>query len=47
MNTMEIGETVEVIATDAGSKADLQAWAASTGHQYIGLVEVCVKTLPT
>ena len=39
MNTMEVGETVEVIATDAGSKADLQAWAASTGHQYIGLVE--------
>lgn len=25
MNTMEVGETVEVIATDAGSKADLQA----------------------
>lgn len=39
MNTLEVGATLEVVSTDAGSKADLPAWAESTGHQYIGLVE--------
>ncbi|GEK29964.1 hypothetical protein KZO01_02730 [Kurthia zopfii] len=39
MNTLEVGATLEVVSTDAGSKADLPAWADSTGHQYIGLVE--------
>lgn len=34
------GQVVEIQATDQGSKADLVAWAKSTGHQYIGLVEV-------
>ncbi|GEK35283.1 sulfurtransferase TusA family protein [Kurthia sibirica] len=36
---MKIGETLEIIATDAGSKADLPAWAQSTGHHYVGLIE--------
>src|SRR5690606_24544289 len=25
--------------TDKGSKADIQAWAKSTGHQYLGIIE--------
>nr|WP_062354764.1 sulfurtransferase TusA family protein [Bacillus kwashiorkori] len=33
------GEVLEVQATDKGSIADLQAWAKSAGHQYIGLIE--------
>ncbi|MGP4076799.1 sulfurtransferase TusA family protein [Halobacillus sp. K22] len=33
------GEVVEVQATDKGSKADLQAWAKSAGHQYLGTIE--------
>ncbi len=33
------GQVVEIQATDQGSKADLVAWAKSTGHQYIGLIE--------
>jgi len=39
MNAMEPGQVLEVLATDKGSKADLQAWAASSGHQYIGIIE--------
>lgn len=39
MNTLEVGATLEVVSTDVGSKADFPAWAESTGHQYIGLVE--------
>lgn len=33
------GQVIEIQATDQGSKADLVAWAKSTGHQYVGLVE--------
>lgn len=39
MNTLEAGQVLEVQATDKGSKADLKAWAESTGHQYIGTIE--------
>lgn len=40
MNTLEAGYVLEVQATDKGSKADLKAWAESTGHQYLGTIEV-------
>ncbi|TCP52677.1 TusA-related sulfurtransferase [Tumebacillus sp. BK434] len=30
------GEVLEVVATDAGSVADIKSWADRTGHQYIG-----------
>lgn len=36
---IEEGQVLEVQATDKGSKADLAAWAESTGHQYIGTNE--------
>ncbi|MCC3357816.1 sulfurtransferase TusA family protein [Bacillus sp. REN16] len=39
MNQLESGQVLEVQATDKGSKADLKAWAESTGHQYIGTLE--------
>jgi rhodanese-related sulfurtransferase/TusA-related sulfurtransferase len=39
MNGLEAGQVLEVQATDKGSKADLKAWAESTGHQYLGTVE--------
>jgi rhodanese-related sulfurtransferase/TusA-related sulfurtransferase len=39
MNTLEAGQVLEVQATDKGSKADIKAWAESTGHQYIGTIE--------
>ncbi|WP_026583160.1 sulfurtransferase TusA family protein [Bacillus sp. J33] len=39
MNTLEAGQVLEVQATDKGSKADLQAWANSAGHQYLGTIE--------
>ena len=39
INSMESGQVLEVQATDIGSKADLKAWAESTGHQYLGYVE--------
>ncbi|MBY0099676.1 sulfurtransferase TusA family protein [Mesobacillus maritimus] len=39
MKELEAGQVLEVQATDKGSKADLKAWAESTGHQYIGTLE--------
>jgi len=39
MNEIEAGRVLEVQATDKGSKADLQAWAKSSGHQYLGTLE--------
>ncbi|WP_028400529.1 sulfurtransferase TusA family protein [Ectobacillus panaciterrae] len=39
MNDLEPGQVLEVQATDKGSTADIQAWAQSTGNQYVGTVE--------
>jgi rhodanese-related sulfurtransferase/TusA-related sulfurtransferase len=36
---LEAGQVIEVQATDKGSKADIKAWAESTGHQYLGTLE--------
>ena len=36
---LQPGEVLEVLATDRGSLADIQAWAKSSGHQYIGTDE--------
>ncbi|ANU27238.1 sulfurtransferase TusA family protein [Planococcus versutus] len=36
MKNMNSGKVLEIQATDKGSTADFQAWAKSSGHQYIG-----------
>ena len=39
MNDAVPGQVIEVQATDKGSLADLQAWAKSSGHHYLGTIE--------
>lgn len=39
MKDLGAGQVLEVEATDKGSKADMKAWAESTGHQYLGTIE--------
>ena len=39
MAQLESGQVIELQATDKGSMADIQAWADSTGHQYLGSLE--------
>ncbi|WP_226581868.1 sulfurtransferase TusA family protein [Halobacillus litoralis] len=39
MKDIEAGQVLEIQATDKGSKADLEAWAKSAGHQYLGTIE--------
>ncbi|OAH59701.1 MULTISPECIES: sulfurtransferase TusA family protein [Bacillaceae] len=36
INKLESGQVLEIQATDKGSTADLQAWAKSSGHEYLG-----------
>lgn len=36
MNDLLAGDVLEVLATDKGSTADIKAWAASSGHAYLG-----------
>ncbi|MEH7086872.1 sulfurtransferase TusA family protein [Neobacillus drentensis] len=39
VNNLLAGQVLEVQATDKGSKADMKAWAKSSGHQYLGTIE--------
>jgi len=32
---VQVGDVVEVLATDPGSMADFQAWTRSTGHELV------------
>ncbi|MFO1445190.1 sulfurtransferase TusA family protein [Bacillus sp. Bva_UNVM-123] len=36
---LEAGQVLKVEATDQGSRADMQAWAKSSGHQYLGTIK--------
>jgi tRNA 2-thiouridine synthesizing protein A len=35
IKTIEVGQVLEVLATDPGSMADLQAWCKSTGNELL------------
>lgn len=32
---IEVGQVLEMLADDPGSKADMQAWAKQTGHELV------------
>ncbi|MFA4858670.1 MAG: sulfurtransferase TusA family protein [Candidatus Margulisiibacteriota bacterium] len=36
---MQIGEILEVAATDAGIKSDMPAWCDATGNEFLGVEE--------
>lgn len=36
---IKIGEILEVQSGDKGSREDIPAWCAKTGHEYLGYVE--------
>jgi TusA-related sulfurtransferase len=35
----QVGETMAVISTDQGSKADIPAWVAKAGHRLVGVFD--------
>lgn len=36
---MEVGQILEMLATDPGSKPDMEAWARQTGHELLDIQE--------
>jgi TusA-related sulfurtransferase len=35
----QVGDTIEVLSSDAGSRADIPAWVAKAGHELVDVVE--------
>lgn len=35
---VKVGEVLEVLSSDPGTRSDIPAWAAKVGHQYVGEV---------
>ncbi len=36
---VKVGEILEVLSSDPGTRTDLKAWADKVGHEYLGFVE--------
>ena len=36
---IEVGQVLEMLADDPGSKADMQVWAKHTGHELVSMSE--------
>lgn len=36
---LQVGEVLEIIGTDPGSKGDIPAWAKRGGHEFLGSKE--------
>lgn len=39
IDALEMGQVLEIIGTDPGSKGDLPAWANRAGHEFLGSTE--------
>ena len=39
IDELEIGQILEIIGTDEGSKVDLPGWCKRVGHSYLGVKE--------
>jgi len=36
MNSVQIGQVIEIWSTDPGTKSDIGAWSGKVGHTYLG-----------
>ena len=51
INSVEVGEIIEVLTTDPGSLSDFPAWAESSGNEYVSseqgddVINIWVKRL--
>ena len=39
IGTIEVGQILEIISNDQGTKKDIPAWAAKVGHECFGIEE--------
>ncbi len=37
---VKVGEILEILSNDVGTRTDVPAWAGKVGHEYLGLLEV-------
>lgn len=35
---VKVGEVLEILSSDSGTKRDIPAWAGKVGHEFIGVV---------
>jgi tRNA 2-thiouridine synthesizing protein A len=36
MNTVQLGQTIEIWSSDPGTKSDISAWSGKVGHTFLG-----------
>ncbi|NDY42251.1 sulfurtransferase TusA family protein [Dissulfurirhabdus thermomarina] len=36
---VKVGEVLEILSSDEGTRTDIPAWAGKVGHEYLGYVE--------
>ncbi len=39
IGTVSVGQVLEILSGDKGSREDIPAWCKKTGHEYVGFVE--------
>lgn len=39
IDALQLGQVLQMIATDPGSKSDMDAWTKKTGHELVGSSE--------
>jgi tRNA 2-thiouridine synthesizing protein A len=39
MDAIEVGQVLEIVGTDPGSKGDMPAWSKRAGHEFLGSSE--------
>lgn len=37
---VKVGEVLEILSNDSGTRSDVPAWAGKVGHEYLGFLEV-------
>lgn len=36
---VQVGQTLEILSNDVGTRKDLPAWSGKVGHEYMGCLE--------
>jgi len=39
IGAVKVGEILEILSGDKGSREDIPAWCKKTGHEYLGVAE--------
>ncbi|MBT3258255.1 MAG: sulfurtransferase TusA family protein [Deltaproteobacteria bacterium] len=40
MGTVQVGQILEILSNDPGSKNDIPRWAKKVGHDYLGVLSI-------